>query len=180
MPLRRPTSRSAFTLVETIAALTVVAVVGLAASGITLAAVASWRDAAVSAAVHAELSTAMERIAKELRAVEPHPTVAGAPRIASITPASISFNAGASITLSGGRVFLDPGPGATDALLSGVTSLSIQAFDQSGTLLPGSVSGPACQAVRRLQIAITVQRQGITHSLRTRFFIRGTMAGASS
>lgn len=180
MPLRRATVRRAFTLVETIAAIVVLAVIGLAASGITLAAVTSWRDAAVSAAVHGELSTAMERIVKELRAIEPHASVEGAPRISGITPTSIAFNAGAGVTLSGDRVLLDPGSGEPEAILSGVTSLSIEAFDQSGAPLPGTLAGSACNGVRRLQVSITVQRQGVTHSLRTRLFIRGTMTGASS
>lgn len=180
MPPRRSTSRRAFTLVETIAALAVLAVIGLAASGITLAAVTSWRDAAVSASIHAELSTAMERIAKELRAIEPHAFVDGAPRISGITPASIAFNSGAGITLGGGRLLLDPGPGGADAVLSGVTALSIRAFDQAGVPMAASLWGAACHPVRRLEVSLTVQRQGVTHSLRTRIFIRGTMSGASS
>ena len=72
--LPRPApARRAFTLIEAIATISILGAIGAVASSMVLSATAAWRDAAVAAQLHDELSTTLERIAKELRAIPPDP-----------------------------------------------------------------------------------------------------------
>ena len=67
--------------------------------------------------------------------------------------------------------------GAAALLLSDVTACTITAFDQDNTQLGASLSGAGCDAIRRVSVSVTVQRNGISETLRTRVYIRSTMEG---
>ena len=61
--------RRGFTLIEAIATIVVLAIIGSIASLIILTAVDGYTDAATGAQLHIEASTAMDRIVRELRKV---------------------------------------------------------------------------------------------------------------
>ena len=68
------------------------------------------------------------------------------------------------------------GPAAV--LLTDVVSFSVHAYDQDNVALINPLFGAACDAVRRVALDVTVQRNDATERLRTKVFIRSTMAGA--
>ena len=68
---------------------------------------------------------------------------------------------------------------AAQVLLQDVASFSVQAFDESNNALPATLSGSGCDAIRRLQITITLQRHGVSHTLRTKLFLRALMEGGA-
>ena len=171
--------RRGFTLVEAIATICILATLGSVASSLVLSAATSWRDAAVTAQLHDELSTALERIAKEVRGIRPDAGAPDpAPMISSLTPTSLAYNAASSLTLADGRLdFVDAGA-APVPLLRDLSNVTLRAYGDAGELLPSTLAGDACRAIRRIEISLILQRRGVSHTLRTRLFLRSTMSGA--
>jgi type II secretory pathway pseudopilin PulG len=178
---RRPSpSRRAFTLIEAIATITILAALGSVATSMILSATTSWRDAAVTGQLHDELSTAMERLAKELRAIPTDTTAPGpAPLIASLTPTAIAYGAASAVALAGSNLELIDSGAPPVTLLGDVAGFSVTAFGDDGAALSATLAGTDCQQIRRIGVQITLHRQGVTHTLRTRIFLRSTMTGAS-
>jgi len=171
--------RTAFTLVETIAAMVVVSVTGILTSGIIFTAIHSYRDASTRAQLHNECSSAFDRISKLLWSIprdSSAPVVA--PLISSVTATSISWNNNWSLSLSGSQLMFTENGGTARPILENVTSFSIACFDESNTAMAASLSGAATQGIRRIQIQVTVSRQGISETLRARSYIRSLMTGA--
>lgn len=175
-PRRR---RRGFTLIETIAALVVVSVVGSLTSGIIYTAIGSYRDASTRAQLHNDCSACFDRVTKLLWSI-PRDTTAAvvAPLISNLTATSISWNTNWTLTLSGSQLLLTESGGTARPILENVTSFSVSCFDESNTALAASLSGSATQSIRRIQIQVTVTRQGISQTLRTRAYIRSLMTGA--
>lgn len=171
----------AFTLVETIAVMAVLAVIGSLSSGLVYSAVGSYKDAAAEALLHEDAATAMTRLAVELRRI-PLNSAAGtmAPLISSVTATSMAWNSNYSLTLSGGQLQLVEAGGAATVLLANVTSFTIQCYDESNAAMAASLSGPACYPIRRISVSVTVSRLGRTDTIRSKFFIRSTMKGGSA
>jgi prepilin-type N-terminal cleavage/methylation domain-containing protein len=173
--------RRGFTLVEAVAAMSIIAALGSVGSAFIYSGISSARNAYASLQLHEEASSALERIVRELRRI-PLDGSAGtiAPTISAVTATSISYGTNSSLTLNGGSiVYVDSGtPAAT--LLSGVTSFDIQCSDESNTPMNASLSGSACYPIRRIQVTITCARDGISETVRTRVFIRGAMKGGVS
>jgi type II secretory pathway pseudopilin PulG len=178
MSKRRP-SRPAFTLVETIAAMVVVSVTGLLTSGIIFTAIHSYRDASTRAQIHNDCSAAFDRVTKLLWSI-PRDSSASvlAPLISSVTSTSLSWNNNWSLSLSGTQLMLTENGGTARPILDNVTSFSISCFDESNAAMATSLSGAATQGIRRIQIQVTVSRQGVSETLRARAYIRSLMTGA--
>lgn len=176
-PRRR--ARRAFTLIEAIATITVLAALGSMASMIIMASVNSYTQAATAAQLHTELSNAMDVIDRELRSIELNDTAdAVAPTISAVTPTSIAWNGNSSLSLSSGRVNIARNGGASRELQADVTAFSVRAYNQSNAAMATTLSGGACEPIRRLAVSITVARNGVTQTLRTKVFLRCTLAGA--
>jgi type II secretory pathway pseudopilin PulG len=176
---RRPTTRRAYTIIEAIATITILAAIGTVASSMILSATSAWRDAAVTAQLHDELSTALERIAKELRSIAPDTDAPGpAPLISSLTPTALAYNASSALALAGDELTLIDAGAAPVTLLADVSAFSLRAYDDAGAPLATSLAATDCRQIRRIEVQITLRRQGVTHTLRTRIFLRSTMTGA--
>ncbi len=173
-----PRHRRAFTLVETIAVMTVLAVLGSLSSALIYTGVLSYRDASTLAQLHEEEATAIGRLAIEFRRI-PLNSGAGtmAPLISSVSATSMSWNSNYSITLSGSQLRFVEAGGAAATLLDNVTAFSIQCYDEANTALAATLSGAACYPIRRIAVSVSVSRQGISDTLRTKLFIRSTMQG---
>lgn len=173
-------TRRGFTLVEAIAAMLIVAVLGSVSSVVIYTAVASYRDASVKAQLHGEASSAYDRLVRALWSI-PRDTSASvvAPQVSTVTATSIAWGGNWSLTLSGTQLMLVENGGASKSILNNVTSFTIQTYNESNTALAASLSGAATQAIRRIQLQVTVGREGQTETLRTRVFIRSTMSGAA-
>jgi prepilin-type N-terminal cleavage/methylation domain-containing protein len=167
--------RGGFTLIETIATITVLAVLGSMASMLVMTSVNGFTGASTAAQLHTEASIALDRIDRAMRDIPNHPTVAGAADIASITASSITWQTNYSLSLSGGQLMLVENGGTSRVLLSDVASFSVQAYDESNTALASSLSGSACEPVQRVRFTVTLERNGVSHTLRSKVYLRGVM-----
>lgn len=168
-----------FTLIEAVATMTVLAVVSVAASRIIFAATDAYAGSAARSHLSAEGSAAMERIAAELRAIPSRAGAPGTPWIDSVSANSVSWGGGSTLSRSGDRVLLAVDGDAARTLLSNVSAFSIACFDAADQPLPANLSGSACDAVRRIEITLTLSRSGVNETLRTRVFPRCATTGAA-
>lgn len=169
-----------FTLVEAIATMTIVATIMAVVSRVVLVSVDAYAAATTRAELSSGLSTALERMCAELRQI---PLVSGgssAPDIASVSATSITWSANSTLALSGSNLTLALAGGSACTLLTNVSAFNLQCYDESNVALASSLSGNACAAIRRVQITVSVQRGGITETLRTRVFLRSQIAGSST
>ena len=135
--------------------------------------------------MHAELSISLDRIVRELRKIKLDSGAAGvAPDIDAVTSTSIAWRdangAACSLTLSGTDLLLVVNGGASNILLSDVTGMSLGTYDENSASLPASLSGVACDSIRRVEISITLSRLNVSETLGTKLFIRSTMSGLNA
>lgn len=178
MSRERGQPRRGFTLVELIAAITVLAAMGSVVSVVLTSAIDGYTRASTSAQLHTELSIAIDRIDQFLRFI-PYNGVSG-PDVVSVTGSSITWQTDWSLELVGDELRLVEDGGPSRVLLEDVTDFSVQAFDQSNAGLAANIAGSGCDAIQRLQITVTQDRNGVSETLRTRVFIRGLAAGAEN
>jgi prepilin-type N-terminal cleavage/methylation domain-containing protein len=175
---RQARVRHGFTLVETIATMTILAAIGSVASFIIYNTMDGYTRASVSAELHSELSVTMDRIIRELRGVPQDSGVStAAPDINTVTASSITWNTNYTLALSGTNLMYTANGGTARVLLADVTGFAVATYDESNTALAASLSGASCDAIRRVQFTITMQRSGVTESLRSKMFFRSTMIG---
>lgn len=177
MPHPRRPVRRAFTLVELIATMAILAALGSVISVIVSTSVNGYTRASTNAQLHSELSIALDRIDQMLRFIPP--SAAGDPDISSVTATSITWSTNWALTLSGTQLLLSEAGGPSSILLKDVSAFSVTAYDQSNTALAASLSGGACDSIRRIRVSITLTRSGVSETLRTKVFIRSMMSGVS-
>ncbi len=178
-----PCVRRGFTMVEAIASIVVLSIIGTVASNMTLTMADSYFASSTRADLHAEASVTMDRIVREIRAIRLDASAAGtAADIDQTTASSIRWNetSGAShLTLAGGNLLLSEDGGTAFVLQGDVTEFGVQVFDESNLSIGPALSGSACDPIRRVQMTLGLTRDGITETLRAKVFIRSTMEGAS-
>lgn len=174
--------RRAFTLIESMATVTILAITGSLASFLILEAVDSYTDAGNSAQLHTELSIALDRCTREIRAI-PLATGGGiAPDIDGVTATSMDWKDADSEAYSlsynstDHEVLLAVDGGAAAVLLSDVTSFAVTTYDQDDDPQASTLTGAQCDPVRRVLLEVTVERSGVSESLRAKTFIRSTMS----
>jgi prepilin-type N-terminal cleavage/methylation domain-containing protein len=178
---RRQTFRRGFTLVEALATIVVISILGSISSTVIYTGVIAYRDAAAQGHLHAEVSIAMEVIARTLREVPAEPGSRPAvPQIAAVMPSSIAWGPGGASTLAlnGSQLQLVQG-GSTVVLLTDVTAFNIRCLNATGAPLPSSISGAGTRDIQRVEVTIAVSRQGVTERLRTLVFLRCLLSGAA-
>ena len=176
----RPPSRRAFTLVEMLASITILAIVAGVGTGLIWQGVASCRTAANMPQTHAELSAAMERLTRELRSIEPRAGAGVATAdIDAVAADAIEWGAGDGVSLEGTDLMLADDGGTPRVLLRNVVSLAVRVYAADGAEIATPIAGAACDQVRRVSLTIRVSRDGSTDTLRSQVFIRSLMAGAA-
>ncbi len=175
--------RRGFTLVESMATIAVLGILGSTASYLVVDSVDGYMDAATTAQLHAEMSIAMDRAMREIRKIELDGAAAGvAPNITSMTLDWLQWEDAAAnsyqLRLSGSELQLEVASGGLSTLLTDVTDLEISIFDEGNTDIGPGCAGAGCDPVRRIVVDVTTQRNGVTESLRFKVFIRSTMSGA--
>ena len=175
--------RRGFTLVESMATIVVLGVLGSTASFLILDAVDDYANASFSAQLHAEMSIGLDRAMREIRKIELDAGATGvAPDITSMAVTLLQWedSSGNAYRLgtSGSELQLQVAGGTIATLLTDVTALAISIYDEDNLDLGASCAGPGCDDVRRVAVDITTQRGGVTESLRFKAFIRSTMSGA--
>ena len=179
-------TRRGFTLIESMATVSILALAGSIASFLILDSVDQFSDAATTAQLQAEMAIALDRATREVRRI-PLDTAAATPPgpdINDLTATSLNwdgplgtsyqlvYNAGES------ALKLQEAGGAIAVLLADVTSCTISAFDADNGALAATLTGDPCDAISRILIDITCTRSGISVSLRAKVFIRSVMIGA--
>jgi hypothetical protein len=170
-------ARRGFTLVEAVATMTVVTILGGVGGSLVYSGVRANRDVAVRSQLHEELCLAVEAVCGVVRGIPARP--GPAPDITAVTAASISWAGGGQVWLNGSTLMLTEPGSASIELLRDVSVFEVQCYDASGTALAQSLSGSACDAVQRVQVSVTAVREGVSESVRTRVFIRSLQVGMS-
>ncbi len=189
-PIRRTSARG-FTLIETLATISVLAILGSITSFILVGAVEGYVDAATQAQLHAEASVAMDRALRELRWIElntdPAPCTIG-PHIDSVTDKSITWDNvldGVHSLVwsgtSGDPLTLAVDGGAAVNLQTDVTAFTVAVYDDTNTVIVLPLADDdACCPIRRIALDLTVNRSGKSMSVRTKLFVRSTMSGGGT
>ncbi len=182
---RRSRPVRGFTLIETISVIVVLTVLGSLAASIMGQLGQTYRDSALVAEMHTEVSAALDRIVREVRSVPLDAdagVVAADIRLASAD--ELRWGATMHLRLTGTTLELSEDLSTYHALLTGVTSFALQFYDEDDAPLltsPGQtlVEGAAdTLQARRVSVSITVSRDGKSETLSTKVFLRATMEGA--
>lgn len=175
---RRASTRRGFTLVEALATMTVIGILGSISSTLIYTGVRGYRDAVAQAQLHEEMSIALEHMTRVLRTMPCDPTLLNPiPSISAVGASTITWDSDSRLWLSGTNLQYQEDGGADQVLLTGVTSFGVQCYDEAGTALATNLNAAASQQVRRVQLSITASSYGITETLRTRVFLRCGMEG---
>jgi prepilin-type N-terminal cleavage/methylation domain-containing protein len=174
----QPVRSHGFTLIELVATVAIVGALGSIAASILMASIGGLRESTTRAQLHTEMSIAMDRIDRELRNISLDSGASDiAPNIDSISAHAITWEGSNSLVLDGTNLNLTLYGAGTSVLLADLTALSITAHDENNAPMSASLSGTGCDGVRRLLVEVTAVRNGVTEHLRTKVFLRCTMAG---
>lgn len=163
------------------ATIAVLSVLGSVASFLILDAVDSYMDSSTTTQLHGEASVAMERMMREIRQIELDAGASGiAPNITAVHPESLDWENSTAATYQ--LIWTDPivtlsvqsGPAAT--LLTDVSAFTIKTYDEDDGLLGADLTGAQCDPVRRIEIEVTLERAGVSETVRCRTYIRSTTA----
>ena len=181
---RRARPRRAFTLIEVITTMVIIALISGAASRILFQAFAALNDASTRCDMHDQLASAMERITSELHTIAIKPASSPAsPDITACTATSLSFNnptAARTIALSGSTLLISGSAKANSIIASNVSAFTVQTYDGNNAALPASPSAAQIATIRRVQITITAASSGITETVRTKVYVRCMALGSGS
>ncbi len=178
--------RGGFTLIEAIATITVLAILGSMASFLVLNAVDGYVGAATSSQLHAELAIALDRLTREIRKIDNDATAGPTdPDIDSVTQAGTedamtwtdSDGDAYSLSKTGSNLMLAVEGQAAAVLLSDVTAFAISVYDRDNGVIVGDIAGTFCDPIRRVLLDVSLSRHNVTESLRSKVFIRSTMSG---
>lgn len=179
--LRRLTPRG-FTLVEVIAVIVILGVLGGVTSSLILNGAAAFTDSSVRMQLHGEASVALDRLVRELREIDADPAAgAPAPHITEASVSVLAWGDDSRLRLDGADLLLAADGAAERLLCNAVSEFSIAYFDESNRpLLVGASVPPADRPrIRRLALRLALTRQGLTESLETRVFVRCAIMGES-
>lgn len=165
-----------------IATIVILAAIGTVASNILLTASDSYLSASTGSQLTSELSMAMDRLVRDIRQIDLDNDAAAeiGPDVDDFTPTSMTWNKLWTVRLNGTVLELEENGQAATTLLTDVSAFSLTAFNESNTALAASISGDACDDIRRLSVSITMTRYGISATLRSKVFIRSTMSGGGT
>jgi prepilin-type N-terminal cleavage/methylation domain-containing protein len=189
MTSSRATTRRAFTLIELIAVMVVVAAIGVIGAMTMQRAAAANSQVATRGGLYTEASSAMDRIVRKLQSTPIRPSTDPAqPSIASFTDTTITFDDQSTITYDAAAQTITlrdtvAGDTATDTpvLIGYISSFAAAPYDESNnnlftTLGVTTLDSTQSGSIRRVSIQFTITREGQSVTLRTRAFPRCCMA----
>lgn len=150
------------------------------AGSIIFTAVDGYAAASARAQLQSELSVAMDRIVRELRSLATEDPQTGAADLVSMASQSMTWGSGSGVRLSGSILEVIDAAGTPARLASDVTLFTVTAFDENGSVIALPLDDAGCDRVRRVGITLAAARNGTTEQIRTRIFLRATIARESS
>lgn len=182
-PARSRRAGRGFTMIEAIATIAILSVIGSVASYILFSAVDSFADASMASQLQSEASITLDRIVRTVRDIERDENAGGiAPHIHSIPAADeihwLDSNGDTwSLQLSGGDLMFEEKGAAAALLQKDVTAFTMRPCDESNVqiALPLPANDPDIDDIRRIEVELTLQREGVSITLRSKAFIRSTM-----
>ena len=172
--------RRGFTLIEFLATMVILATIAGVAGSIIFSAVDGYAAASARAQLQSELSVALDRIVRELRSLATQDPQTGAPDLVSMASQSMTWGNGSGVRLSGNILEVIDAGGAPARLASDVTQFTVTAFDENGSVIALPLDDAGCDSVRRVGVTLAATRNGTTEQIRTRIFLRATIAKESS
>lgn len=169
-------ARRGFTLIETIAAITVLSFIALITSSVLWTAIQATTRGGIEADLQNSISIATEQVVRHLRNI-PKQTGIAAPDISEVKPTAITWSGNTTLSLSGTNLQISIAGGATRTVLRDVRSFELQAYDESNNALSTRLSGLDCLPIRRISIRIEARRGDGIEIVRTKVFIRSLMSG---
>lgn len=170
--------RPGLSLVEAIAVIAVLAVIGGSSAGLLIRASTAYAASRDAASIHRETSAALERIARELRDAAPIPTDDASEYRAPIheaTATMVRFGNDRRLTLSGTMLNWSENNGADDwPILTDVRSFTLTYYDPDGTPIASPL--PANPIVHSVSINIEAGSPDRPVKLRTTTFLRANLA----
>ncbi|MEL7474240.1 MAG: hypothetical protein AAGK04_13060, partial [Planctomycetota bacterium] len=121
-------------MAEAIASMVILSIVALAASRILLVASDGFVSSSDRSALLGDMSVAMDRLAREVRQIQSESGSGGA-SIDAVAADRLDWQSDHSISVDAGNALALQTGVTTEVLLEGVTSLAIEAFDESGSAL---------------------------------------------
>lgn len=188
---------SGFTLIELIAVITVLSILGSVVAGVVWRVSNSMGTVARRGEAFSELDTAMDRMVRFIKytplrtgITQPISSVSSVEwntpvqRITWADGSRLTYNA-TSQTITLLDIRNGDVAGASDpVLISGVTSCTITPLDGAGSALisasPTSLTQAGLDALRMFALEVTIDRGGQTARLRTRVFMRSGTIGSST
>lgn len=167
-PTRHPAAR-AFTLIECVCAITVIAVTSAVVLPIISGATSAYANAARARDVTDDAAYAMDRCLNLLRDA-PIDASTGAVKITSASSSSVLFSDQRGISMTAGVISLRNESGVSGTLLTGVTSFSIGYYDQTGAVSTLATPGTTWM--------FTVQITASGFDLRGNAFVRARSLGS--
>ena len=162
-----------FTLIELIATMTILATLSIVSGTIVNSAVESYSQGSELVDLHNAASLAMERLVRDIRSLPPN--VNNQPDISSFAPSAMTWDNGShSIAVTNGQLVYTR-DGVSRVLLDNVSSISLKAYGQDNVQLSSTLSGSACEAIRRIEMTISVAQGSVSNTIRTRIFLRCMM-----
>ncbi len=172
--------RRGFSLIEVLAVVVILGIVGGVSSSLTLTNVASFTDSSARIQLHGEASVTLDRLVREFREIDPDPE-AGPPHpdISQAERTVLRWSGTHMMRLAGESLLLSTDGVHEDVLCEGVSELAMDFLDESNRslLMAGAVPDGDLALIQRIAIRLSVTRQGITETLTTRVFIRAAMTG---
>lgn len=167
--------RRGFTLVELIATIVVLSILGTVSAGILFTATDGYLSASTTAALHHDASLAMDRMTRELREVARDGSDA-VPHINEVAANSIRWEDESELYVQGTSLMFIENGGSPVVLANDVGAFLVRTFDEDNDALPLAMSGNECHDIRRIELTLTVSRHGESEMLRTRTFVRAAMS----
>ncbi len=153
--------------------MTVLSTLGIVSGTLVMNAIGAFSQGSELVDIHNNASLAMERLVRDIRSLPPNAN--NQPDISSFAPSAMTWDNGShSIAVQNGQLIYTAN-GVSRALLDNVSSLSLVAYGQNNTKLASTLSGSDCEAIRRIEIAITVAKGDVSNTIRTRIFLRCMM-----
>lgn len=182
MTRRAATTRApgGFTLVEMIAAIVVISIVGLVGSRLVLVASNAMEGTARRAELINSLNLVMERAMTELSSMDNDRSVPSSPDMWDVHAQGITFRVDDEIRrlhLDGTTVFLETNIG-TKVLANDITTFTLTFYDRDNAVI--ATPSAAISSIRSIQLTITATRASISETLRSRVFIRSMSSGSGA